>query len=340
MKAFKYLSFLLLIAIIGTAIYVAVQPNSFKVTRTRTIKAPVSVIYDNVIDLKNWESWSSWVETDPDIKITLAEQTKGVNGAYSWEDKDGIGTMKTVETEKNTSIKQNMQFADFPVSEVNWTFKTNDDESTHVTWTISGKDLPFGFKAFSALMGGMEKQIGPHYERSLEKLDSIVIASMKIYSITVNGITNHSGGYYLYNTTSCKISDLKSKMNEMLPKVSAYAIKNSITMAGTPFIAYHKWDNENNAVMFSCCVPTTEKIITTNNDILTGLLSPFKALKTTLKGNYSNLNETWETATKYIKDNNYKEMHNLPALETYLTDPMSTPNPADWVTEIYIPIED
>ncbi len=340
MKTLKYILFLLLIGIIGAAIYIAVQPNEFEVTRTRTIKAPAAIIYDNVIDFKNWESWSSWVEADPDMKITLANQTKGVNGSYSWEDKDGIGTMKTTEASPNRSIQQRMQFAEFPPSDVNWKFTPNNDGSTDATWTISGKDLPFIFKMFSVLMGGMEKQIGPHYERSLEKLDSIVVAGMKKYNVTVNGPTNHSGGYYLYNTTSCKISDLKSKMIEMLPKVGAYATQNNITMAGAPFVAYHKWDEENNAVMFSCCVPTTEKIITTDPNILTGQLQPFKAIKTTLNGDYTNLKEAWETATQYIKDNTFEEVHDLPALEVYLTDPMSKPNPADWITEIYIPIKE
>lgn len=339
MKTLKYILFLLLIGIIGTAIYIAVQPNEFEVTRTRTIKAPISVLYDNVVDLKNWEAWSSWVEADPDMKITLSKQTKGVNGSYSWEDKDGVGTMKIIETKPNASIKLNMQFAEFPPSKINWNFQSNNDGSTDAKWTITGKDLPFNFKMFSILMGGMEKQIGPHFERGLEKLDSIVVASMKKYSVTINGITNHSGGYYLYNTTSCKISDLESKMTEMLPKVAEYALQNNITMAGAPFVAYHKWDIENNAVMFSCCVPTTEKIVTTNSDILTGQLLPFKAIKTTLKGNYSNLKEAWETTTKYLKDNNFETLHNLPALEVYLTDPMRKPNPADWITEIYIPIK-
>ncbi|WP_034044254.1 SRPBCC family protein [Wocania ichthyoenteri] len=340
MKTLKYILFLLLIGIIGSAIYIAVQPNEFEVTRTRTIKAPVSIIYDNVVDLKNWEAWSSWVEADPDMKITLSEQTKGVNGSYSWEDKDGVGTMKITETVPNTSIKQEMQFAEFPSSDVSWKFIPNDDGSTEAKWSISGKNLPFVFKMFSILMGGMEKQIGPHYERSLEKLDSIVIASMKKYSVTVNGLTNHSGGYYLYNTTSCKISDLENKMTEMLPKIIEYALKNNINMAGSPFVAYHKWDEENNAVMFSYCVPTTEKIITTDSNILTGQLQPFKAIKTTLNGDYNNLKEAWETATKHIKENNFEEVHNLPALEVYLTDPTSKPNPADWITEIYIPIKE
>jgi len=340
MKTLKYILFLLLIGIIGAAIYIAVQPNEFEVTRTRSIKAPAAIIYDNVSDLKNWEAWNSRVEADPEMKITLSEQTKGVNGSYSWEDKDGIGTMKIIEATPNTSIQQQMQFDEFPPSDVNWTFKPNEDSSTDVTWTISGKDLPFIFKTVSVLMGGMEKQIGPHYERSLEKLDSIVVASMKKYSVTVNGLTSHSGGYYLYNSTSCKISDLESKMTEMLPKVGEYAMKNNIAMAGAPFIAYHKWDEENNAVMFSCCVPTTEKIITTDSNILTGQLQPFKAVKTTLNGDYTNLKEAWETATKYVKEHNFEEVHNLPALEVYLTDPMSKPNPADWVTEIYIPIKE
>ncbi len=67
MKFLKYLLFLILIAIIGFAIYVAVQPNSFEVSRERTINAPASVLYDNVIDYKNWEAWSAWVEKEPDF---------------------------------------------------------------------------------------------------------------------------------------------------------------------------------------------------------------------------------------------------------------------------------
>ncbi|MDD7884956.1 GyrI-like domain-containing protein [Flavivirga sp. 57AJ16] len=339
MKALKYLLFLLLIITIGTAIYIAVQPNSFEVTRTRTIKAPAAVIYNNVIDFKNWESWSSWAEADPDMKITLGKQTKGVDGSYSWEDKDGVGTMTNIKAEENKSITQEMQFADFPKSDISWHFKPNEDGSTDATWTISGKDLPFGFKAFATFMGGMEKQIAPHYERSLEKLDSIVISDMEKYSIKIDGITQHSGGYYLYNTASCKITELKDKMTEMLPKVGSYAMTNNINMAGAPFVYYHKWDEENNAVMFSTCVPTTTKVISNDSDILTGQLKPFKAIKTTLKGDYENLKEAWETTMKYIPENDLEFTENGPMLEAYLTDPMSHPNPADWVTEIYIAVK-
>ena len=341
MKVFKYIAFLLLIAIIGTCIYISVQPNSFEVSRTRTIKAPAAVIYDNVIEFKNWKDWSSWVEADPNMKITYPNQTKGVGGLYTWEDKDGVSTMKTIEAIANKFIKQQMQINEFPASDVHWAFSPNNNGSTNVTWTISGKNLPFGFKAHTIFTGGMDKQIGPHYERSLEKLDSIVVAEMKKYSIIVNGVTNHSGGYYLYNTTSCKISEIESKIEKMLPKVLAYAKKNKVTLAGTPFINYIKWDEANNTAIFSCCVPTTEMVITAEgDDVITGQLEPFRAIKTTLKGNYSHLKEVWETTMAYIPKNGFEFTENGPMIETYLTTPKNTPNPANLVTEIYIAIKE
>ena len=110
-------------------------------------------------------------------------------------------------------------------------------------------------------------------------------------------------------------------------------------MAGAPFVNYHKWDEANNAVIFSCCVPTTEKVISDEPDILTGQLKPFKAIKTTLKGDYENLKEAWDTAMKYIPENGFEIQEGGPTIETYLTDPMSTPNPADWITDIYIAVK-
>lgn len=339
MKYIKYIFFLLLIAIIAISIYIAVQPSEFSVTRTRTINAPAAVIYNNVNDYKNWASWSSWVEKDPDMKITLPELTKGEGSSYTWEDKDGIGTMKTIETNQNKSITQVMQFSDFPSSDVSWKFNPNANGSTDVTWNIMGKNLPFGFKAFAAFMGGMEKQIGPEYERSLEKLSEVVLLDMKKYSIVVNKeTTQHSGGFYIYNTAATTFEAFKGKMASMLPEVIAYAQKNNITMSGAPYVLYHKWDKENNTIMFSCCVPTTAKA-TTEGDILTGQLPPFKAVKTTLNGDYSNLEKTWEKAMKAITESGLEQEENGPTIEAYLNSPMNTPNPADLKTEIYIAVK-
>ena len=340
MKTIKYIIFLLLIVFIGLAIYIAVQPNSFEIKRYRTINAPAQVIYNNVIDFKNWEAWSSWVEKDPTTIITLSEQTEGIGGSYSWIDKDGKGNMKTIDALDNVLIDQELQFGDFEPSRINWTFNPISEGQTEVSWKMNSDKIPFMFKAYAAFSGGFEKMIGPDFERGLEKLDSIVVASTKVYSIKMDGITQHGGGFYLYNTTSSKMDNFENVMTDMLSKVGNYVKENNITTAGPPFIYYHKWDEANNSVMFSCCVPTTAQVITTESDILTGQLEPFKAVKTTLKGNYSNLKEAWQNIMEYIPKNGLEFTEQGPMLEVYVTDPTQTPNPANWITEIYIAIKE
>lgn len=112
-------------------------------------------------------------------------------------------------------------------------------------------------------------------------------------------------------------------------------------MNGSPFIIYHEWDTQNNAVRFSTCIPTTSRVITTDDNILTGQLEPFMAMKATLKGNYTNLTEAWSTLkNKISQDSTIQESPTGPQMEVYVKDYGDDPNPSTWITEIYIAIED
>ncbi|WP_299114974.1 SRPBCC family protein [uncultured Winogradskyella sp.] len=339
MKALKYILFLILIVVIGLAIYIAVQPNSYEVERSRTIKAPAAVVYNNVIDFKNWEAWNSWKEEHPEIEISLPEKTNGVGGSYSWTQDGDVGTMKTTATATNDSIIQEMQFSDFPKSDVKWNFTANEDGSTTVNWKISGKDLPFGFKAFATLMGGMEKQIGPHYERGLEMLDSVVVNSMKAYSVKTDGITEYGGGFYMYKTTSATSSNISQIMGKQYGEIMSYMAKNDVVQTGMPFTIYNEMNDANNNIIMSQAIPVQNKVeIAQGSEILCGYIPKTKVFKTTLKGNYTNLPKAWESAMTYIAKNNLQQSE-LKPFEIYQTDPGNYPNPADWITEVYIPIK-
>lgn len=340
MKALKYILFLLLILVIGFAIYVAVQPNEFSVTRTKTLQAPQQMVFNNVSDFKNWEAWSSWREADPDMVITLPEQTAGIGGSYSWEDKDGVGTMKTTTMDPYNTIVQEMQFGEFPASQIQWDFKPTDDGKTDVTWNIAGKDLPFGFKFFSVLMGGMEKQIGPHFERGLDKLDSILVADMSKYDVKINGVTEYGGGFYLYKTTNANNSNISAKMAENYGSIMQFMGSSGAQMAGMPITVYNEMNNENGTVIMSNGLPIVSRVdIPEDSDISIGFMPKMKVLKTTLTGNYTNLEKGWSAANKYLSENGLEQSDQKP-FEIYTNDPGQFPNPADWKTEIYIPLKE
>ncbi|MDJ0646897.1 MAG: GyrI-like domain-containing protein [Flavobacteriaceae bacterium] len=341
MKILKYLLLLILIVVIGGAIYLATLDGNFDVQRSKVIKAPVEMVYQKVNDYKTWESWSPWLYKDPDTKLTFGDITTGTGASYSWdsENKDvGAGSMETVESIENQSITQKIFFTKpwESESDIYWSFKAAQDGGTEVTWGMKG-EMPFMARYMASKM---DEYVGPDYEKGLAKLDSVIQTDMKKYSVVVNGETMHSGGYYLYNSGSCKIEEVEKTMGEMMSAVTEYVMKNNINIAGPVFSLYHKWDQENNAVIFSCAVPVSDRVITDKDSgIQTGMLKPFKSVKTTLNGDYDNLKEAWETTMKYIADNNLQEVQGMASLEAYLVDQMKAPNPADWVTEIYIPIK-
>ncbi len=336
MKYLKYLGFFLLAVVIILSIYVAVSEGNYDIKRSRVIKAPVEVVFENVNDFKNWENWSPWFEMDQTIVTSYPDTTSGVGASYSWKGKDGSGSMKTISAIPNKEIIQQVDFNSDSKPEVYWNF-TKVDLGTEVTWGMRGKNS-FGEKFYWLFKGGIEKNTIPIYDRGLELLEKYILKELEKHSFEAKGAVDYGGGFYLYQTVSCKIQDIENKMNVMFPVIEGYMAKNNIVASGKPFSLNHKWDEVNNTAMFSACIPVKERVITTS-DVLTGYLKPQKTFKTIFKGDYKFANDAWEATYNGLAAQGFLEIVGAEPFEIYTVGPRETVNPAKWVTEIYIPIK-
>lgn len=335
MKILKYILLLLLILVIGSAIYIATLESNYNIKRTRIIKAPAEVIFNNINDFKNWEHWGPWMEMDSTIVASYPEVTTGVGASYTWTGKDGLGSMKTISLIPNKEIIQQIDFGTGNSPEVYWDI-TRTETGNAVTWGMRGKSS-FGEKIYWLTQGGIEKNMIPMYDRGLELLEQHLIKEMDKHSFKIVGEIDYGGGFYLYQATSCKIDVVDKKMGEMFPAVIKYMEDNSIEASGKPFLLTHNWDEVNNTTMFSTCVPVKERVITTD-DVLTGFLNPQKTFKTIYKGSYTYSYKAWEAAYKDLIKQGFTELEGGEPFEVYTVRPVDDPNPANWVTEIYIPI--
>lgn len=341
MKLLKYLFFLLLIVLIGGAVYFGTKDGNFDVAKTKTINAPVSMLYSNVNDFKNWEEWGPWKEEDPAMQFSFADTTAGVGGAYSWTSEEmGDGGMKTLATVKDNSIDQQITF-NTPIGEstsnVYWQF-TPSENGTDVTWGMRGEHS-FLEKVFMAFQSDdFEPRLRTMFDKGLTNLEQTIQKEMEKYTINVEGIKDHGGGFYLYTTVASKMTDIGSKMGTMLGKVGGFMQQNNITQSGMPFTIYNEWDEENGTVIFSAAIPIAERIIVAEGDVLCGYMEPTTAVKTVLLGNYTNLSEAYDKAQAYVAQNNLIMDPSKKMFEVYANDPGEFPNPAEWRTEIYIPV--
>lgn len=295
------------------AIYVAVQPNDFEISESTRINAPKAVVYDIVSDTTDVD-WSSF-----------------------WKASE---TMQKKESSLNDSITQIFSSKRIKKSALKWTFASNDDGSTTLTRTLDADKLAFLTKAKFALFGDNEKELSQQFRTDLENINKKVAKSMATYSVNIDGITEYGGGFYMYKTTSSTGSNKSTAMKKQFDDIMTFMNAHNITSSGMPFTMYIERSPNNGNVIMTNAIPVSDRvIIAEDGNVLSGFMERTKAVKVILKGNYTNLEEAWTTANKYLQDQNLEPSEMSP-FEVYKNDPANLPNPADWITEIYIPIKE
>jgi len=337
MKTFLRILGFLAIIVIAFSIFIATKPSSYDVKRTKLIKAPVSVVFNTVDDYKTWIDWGPWKANDSTIVPSYPEKTTGVGGGYSWTSKnDGPGRMETLALTEYTSIDQKIYFDKRDESDVYWQFEQSEN-GTDVTWGMKG-DLGFMGKAYFYFMGGTEKIFGKMFDDGLTNLEDYIQTILDKHIITKNGIVEYGGGYFIHLTTECAFDEMDAKLDEMLPTVLIYALQKNYPRAGDIFTLYHKYDEENKIVNFSSCVPVKERV-NPEGDIALAFMEPGRYHKTTLQGAYKFSDEAWKKAFEFAKADGFTIMEKGKPFEVYTKGHTDSPNPADWITEIYLPVE-
>ena len=340
MKILKIIFIFLLILIVLGALYLGTLDGKYDVSRSRSINADPVVVYNDLNDYKNWKDWGPWFEEDSTLMVQYENKTAGVDAGYSWtSDKDGGGRMRTLRTDPHKQLDQeiifNTPFGEMH-SDVYWILEKTET-GTDLTWGIKC-EMPF----LSRFMASkMEAQMGPMQERGLDLFDENMQRKLRIFTVNHLGVVDYSGGFYLYLSTASKISEIELKSMQMRRKVEKYIKSNKIRVTGSPFTLYHKFDEENGTSMFSVAYPIAERIITEKgSDLLTGYMTRGKYSKSVLKGSYENTTLAWQEAYGAAEDlSDYTILHTGEPFEVFVNNPDNTPNPAELITEIYIPVQ-
>lgn len=163
----------IVLAVVGFVVGVAMQPNEMHVERSATIPSPPAIVFDQVNDMKKSQEWSPWRKLDPDAKYTYEGPPAGEGAKLSWNGNDqiGEGTLEIVESKPNEHVKLALAFTRpmQDTSEVIYTFKPADGgESTDVTWAMNGEHN-FMSKAMCMFMN-FDAMIGKSFEEGLASL--------------------------------------------------------------------------------------------------------------------------------------------------------------------------
>jgi hypothetical protein len=337
MKILKYIFLLIILLSVGGSVFIATQKSNFKITKAIVINSPKSSVFNYINDYKNWQNWYVWEKDLSAIKLIYSNKTSGAGSYYYWTGTDGIGKTSTVFVKENDTISQKTDF-NSSLSESSWTLKDTIGK-TKVTYTSNG-EMPFMFKIYAFLNGGIEKILGERIEKSLVNLDRSLDYEIHTFSIKPNGIVIKKSSFYLHQTINCKISKLNYNLNIIIPNLITFTKENNLKLNGKPFVIYNSYDVNKGITNISVCVPIKNKIFTSSgSDISCEELEAFAAFKTTLIGDYSHREVAWKKATDYLLKDKQIQNKSIPILEIVTKGLSEVKRPSKLETTIYIAIQ-
>ncbi|WP_428228598.1 SRPBCC family protein [Flavobacterium sp.] len=338
MKILKYLFLLLLLSLVALTVFVATQKGVFSVERSKVINSPKATVYNYLNDFRNYEDFESWSVADPSIKMTFPNKTPGNGASYYWTGAEGNGNAITLKTKEGESIQQKVKY-DGTEANVNWTFKDTLAGKTKVTWKATGT-MSFLFKVYTALHGGSDKVIGTIYEKSLANIDKNLDYETKTFAIKVNGVVRKTETAYIRQTFTSEIQKVNKNARIVIPKLIEFSQNNGLSTNGKPFIIYHTYDTTTGLAKISICLPTNKEIMTASgSDISGGKLDGFEAVKTTLTGDYSHVNEAIAKTTAFINKEKITPDLSWSHLEILTISKLDVKSSSKLMTEIYFPIK-
>ena len=336
MRILKYIFLLILLVAIASTVFIATQKGDYEVTRSRIVNASEVIVFNYVSDYGNWPQWM--IFEDGKVDYTFPTYSGENTNAFKWNGSESSGEVQTISKSGTDTITQKMIY-DGVASKVKWTFKDTVG-GTKVTVTSKGK-MNFMSKFRALKNGTADKFVGSFYENSLASLDKTLKHELKTFKVEVQGTVVKSGKYFIQQTIVSKNSKIINNSRIMRARLEAFAKENSIAADGQPFILYHYNDALKNTTKFSVCYPVKNEIfISPGSDMSAGRYDAFRAIKATLTGNYTHLDEAWLKTIQYLNSNKLTQKGTLPRLELYKIGKEKFSSPTQWVTELYLPIED
>jgi uncharacterized protein YndB with AHSA1/START domain len=168
------IAIVIVVLLVVALAYAATKPDTFRVQRSTSIKAPPEKIFPLVNDLHSHDAWSPWDKKDPAMKRTYSGAANGKGAVYEWDGNRNIGKgrMEITDTSPPSRVIFKLDFIKpfegHNVAEITLEPKGG---STNVTWAIYGPS-PYFSKVMS-LICNMDKMIGREFETGLANLKTL-----------------------------------------------------------------------------------------------------------------------------------------------------------------------
>jgi effector-binding domain-containing protein/uncharacterized protein YndB with AHSA1/START domain len=340
MKFLKYFV-LVLVALVAIAlIYGAILPNKATVTQSVSTKADPQRVFYLINDLKNWSAWSEWRKADPKAKYTYSEQTRGKGAWMAWEGKEvGKGKLTVTAMVPNKKLEYTMEFMEPWTSVSNGFIELNNtDEQLTITWQ-DVVELPNLISRLFFKFGNVEEQIAQDFQKNMLNMAGMAEGFGPVPAYDIRPEKRPALRIFGHRETVSGGQEMNQAFVRMYTELYTQLYTNGLKPDSNHWVTaiYHSYQKDTSdveaAIAFKSPFPESfESSYAAFRD-----LESTSCLFTEHRGPYETMEKAYEALKIHLVNHAYVEAG--PPMEVYVTDPEKEPNPEEWITWIYWPVQ-
>lgn len=303
------------------------------VRKSIVIDAPLEKVYEFVRNFKEWPAWSPWLITDPECKVSYADD----GGQYTWEgDVVGAGEMSILSEEKPNEIVYQLTFLKPFKSQagvaMNFALKGGGIE---VAWSMDSK-LPF-FLFFMRPM--MTAIIGMDYERGLRMLKELLETGSAGSKLEFPGEEAMPAQDYVGLRSAASIAEMGEAMEYDMKKLHDWVAANEVELAGTPFTIYHQWNPTKATTEYTLGFPLGKPLDSLPDGFVAGERPACRAFSIKHTGSYCHLGNAWSSGINRARNKVFRQSKTIAPFEIYENSPAEV-SEEELETTVYFPLRD
>ena len=174
LRVIAIVAIVVMVLVCGVLILAVTKPDTFRVERSASIKAPPEKIFPLINDLHNWAAWSPWEKRDPAMKKTHSGTPSGKGAGYEWEGNSdvGAGRMEIIGSTPPSKVRIKLDFIKpFEGHNITAFVLKPEGDSTRVTWSMEGP-APFISKLMQVFVS-MDRMVGTDFEEGLANMKAV-----------------------------------------------------------------------------------------------------------------------------------------------------------------------
>ena len=164
----------LAIAIAIVLILAATKPDTLRVQRATSIKAPAERIFPMINDFHQWRTWSPYENKDPAMQRSYDGAESGKGAVYAWDGNKNVGSGRMEILDASVPSKITIKLDFFKPFEAHNTAEFTmlpQGDVTNLTWTMLAPAV-FMSKLMQVFMN-LDHMIGRDFEVGLANLKQL-----------------------------------------------------------------------------------------------------------------------------------------------------------------------